>query len=176
MLKIIGILHYLLAFIVAFEKSDASLFIYLFFLVSILNLFFFLIPGVLKVHNNVPWCASCLFFFFLFFKLSYWAFSIFSATDFSVLYYWYCDSLGIESLKSLLLSIFASLFYLLGDRLNFSFSTLLFFFLAAPCGLQDCSSLTRGRTCAPCSGISESWLLDHQGSPIKYSYFIFCDW
>ena len=32
----------------------------------------------------------------------------------------------------------------------------LFFFLAVPRGLQDLSSLTRDRTCAPCSGRMES--------------------
>ena len=40
-----------------------------------------------------------------------------------------------------------------------------FFFLAVPCGLQDLSSPIRDRTCVPCIGSTESYSLDHQGSP-----------
>ena len=39
-----------------------------------------------------------------------------------------------------------------------------FFFLFWPHGLRNLSSLTRDRTCAPCSGSTESKPLDFQGS------------
>ena len=38
-------------------------------------------------------------------------------------------------------------------------------YLAVPCGMQDLSSPTKDRTCASCGGSTESYLLDHQGSP-----------
>ena len=40
-----------------------------------------------------------------------------------------------------------------------------FFFLAAPRGMQNLSSLIRDQTHAPCRGSAESSPLDHQGSP-----------
>ena len=39
-----------------------------------------------------------------------------------------------------------------------------FNFLLTLCGLWDLSFHTRDRTCTPCSGSTESWPLDHQGS------------
>ena len=38
-------------------------------------------------------------------------------------------------------------------------------FLALPCGMQDLSSPTRDQTYAPCSGSTEFYPLDCQGSP-----------
>ena len=37
--------------------------------------------------------------------------------------------------------------------------------LATPCSMWNLSSLTRDRICAPCNESSESYPLDHQGSP-----------
>ena len=37
-------------------------------------------------------------------------------------------------------------------------------------GMQDVSSPTRDRTHAPCTGITESQPLDHQGSPMTWSH------
>ena len=54
-----------------------------------------------------------------------------------------------------------------------SLSFLFFFFFGGGgcggtlCGLQDLSSPTRDRTHAPCSGSTESYPLDHQGSPVR---------
>ena len=41
----------------------------------------------------------------------------------------------------------------------------IYLFLAAPRGMWDLSSPTRDGTQAACSGSTESYLLDHQGSP-----------
>lgn len=43
------------------------------------------------------------------------------------------------------------------------------FFSAVPCRVRDLRSLTRDRTCTPCSGSAESQPLDHQGSPSMVS-------
>ena len=43
------------------------------------------------------------------------------------------------------------------------------FFSAVPCRVRDLRSLTRDRTCTPCSG-PESQPLDHQGSPSMVSF------
>ena len=50
-------------------------------------------------------------------------------------------------------------------------------FLFALCwlsGLQDLSSSTRDWTHAPCSGNTESWLLDYQGSPWSLHFWWLC--
>ena len=46
------------------------------------------------------------------------------------------------------------------------------FFLASPPGMQDLSSLTRDRTCGPCSGSVASSPLDHQGSPLGQMFLL----
>ena len=47
------------------------------------------------------------------------------------------------------------------EAVSFLFSNALemaseFYFLAAPCGMWDLSSLTRDQACVPCSGSTES--------------------
>ena len=60
----------------------------------------------------------------------------------------------------------------LWDPMPHTFSLFFFFFsfflatLHAACGIWDHSSLTRDRSCAPCSGSTESQPLDRQGSPL----------
>ena len=48
----------------------------------------------------------------------------------------------------------------------------IFYFLVT-CSMWDLSSQTRDRTCVPCTGTSESWPLDYQGSPKGRILFCF---
>ena len=44
-------------------------------------------------------------------------------------------------------------------------STIVFSFVATPCGMWDFTSPTRNRTCVLCIGRAASYPLDHQGGP-----------